>query len=133
MNQSSERAFRILIVEDYESYARMLRRLLTLEGFEVDTAATLQEAALRTLACPPDLILSDLTLPDGDGEELLTFLAAQGVPAIALTGHGAPADVRRSRAAGFVAHLVKPVEETELLNTIDRVLNGSQVPAPGSA
>jgi CheY-like chemotaxis protein len=59
-----------------------------------------------------DLILCDLGLPDGAGHEFLKQLRAAGDPtrAIALSGFGMEADIRRSLAVGFFAHLTKPVD-----------------------
>ncbi len=122
-------AKRILVVEDDERWARMVRLLLEGEGYAVETAGTVQAAAMLALANPFDLIVSDLGLPDADGEELFAFIAAQRTPAIALTGYGSPEDRRHSEELGFAAHLVKPVDPEHLFSTIEQVL-ASNVPAP---
>jgi CheY-like chemotaxis protein len=58
-----------------------------------------------------DLMISDLGLPDGTGHDLMRQLIARkrGVKAIALSGYGMEDDVQRSRDAGFIEHLTKPV------------------------
>ena len=77
-----------------------------------------------------DLLLSDISLPDGNGWELLPALDAQGrrpTHAIAMSGLGDPADQTRSRDAGFELHLVKPFRPEDLENALCRV---SAAPAP---
>lgn len=62
-----------------------------------------------------DLVISDLGLPDGTGNELMETLRTDyGLQGVALSGYGMEEDVVRSRAAGFVAHLTKPIRITEL-------------------
>jgi two-component system CheB/CheR fusion protein len=58
------------------------------------------------------VLISDLGLPDGTGHDLLGELLARGkrMTAIALSGYGTPADIEKSKAAGFATHLVKPVK-----------------------
>ena len=97
---------RILLVEDHEDTAAMMALVLRGDGHDVLDVGTAADA-LR--ACGEgcfDLIISDIGLPDLDGWELLARVRARcAVPAIALTAFGQPADVARSRAAGFDAHL----------------------------
>jgi CheY-like chemotaxis protein len=62
-----------------------------------------------------DLVLSDIGLPDGTGHALMEELRdAYGLRGIALTGYGQEEDQKRSRAAGFVAHLTKPIDFEQL-------------------
>ena len=66
-----------------------------------------------------DAVVSDIGLPDGTGIELMTSLhAAYGLRGIALSGYGMEEDLRRSREAGFVTHLVKPVDFTQLRRSL---------------
>ena len=74
------------------------------------------------LACthPFDLVISDLGLPDGDGVDLMAQLTKDyGLRGIALSGYGMAADRAKTEAAGFLSHLVKPVDFDQL----DRVLH----------
>jgi CheY-like chemotaxis protein len=80
-------------------------------------------AAARAVAasadCPPQVVVGDIGLPDGDGVDLLRELKATyhcGV--IALTGHGMHRDLERCKAAGVDFHLVKPVEVRELREAV---------------
>ncbi len=73
---------------------------------------------------PFDLVVSDLGLPDGDGYELMQQLRQRhGLSGIALSGFGMEGDVLRGREAGFLEHLVKPVNVATLDQTIRRVIH----------
>jgi PAS domain S-box-containing protein len=112
----------ILLVEDHEDTARVLGRILRNAGFEVSHAGTVAQA--RTLAAgrPFDLLISDLGLPDGSGLDLMKALReAQGMKGIALSGFGTDDDVAASEAAGFAAHLTKPVDWERLRAEIERL------------
>lgn len=113
---------RLLLVEDDEATRQILGRLLTRAGHSVVTAGTVAEAQAEALTESFDLVLSDLGLPDGTGHELMSSLRQEhGLRGIALSGYGTEEDVRRSEAAGFVAHLVKPVDISELRRTLRSV------------
>jgi PAS domain S-box-containing protein len=119
--QAALTPLRILLVDDHQDTAESLALLLRQRGFEVVVAYTMA-SALEHAASGFDLLISDLGLPDGSGRELAKRLASGGpIRAIALSGYGGDADVAASRAAGFRAHLVKPVEPARLLRVIERV------------
>ena len=63
-------AFRVLVVEDAPEYAQLVTAVLRAEQYEVMTATTLSDARDRMRSTPPDLVILDLTLPDGDGLDL---------------------------------------------------------------
>lgn len=112
----------ILFVEDHEDTARVLGRILRNAGFDVSHAGTVAEA--RTLAAGKrfDLLISDLGLPDGSGLELMKALRdAQGLKGIALSGFGTEEDLAASAAAGFAAHLTKPVDWERLRAEIEKL------------
>ena len=70
-------------------------------------------------------MLSDLGLPDGSGQDLMRELASRyGLRGIALSGYGMEEDIRRSREAGFLRHLTKPVDLQVLEATILQVTGG---------
>ena len=119
------RGLRILVVDDYAGCAKVLAVLLRREGHEVETAASARDALAAAADGPPvDLLLSDIRLPDVDGCELLRRLRAlynRDVPAIAISGNGAPADVEKCRAAGYSQLLLKPIEFPDLLAGVREV------------
>ena len=119
----AQRMRHVLLVEDHADSAEALCLLLEGEGYRVHLATSIA-AAIVSASEECDVLVSDLQLPDGSGHSLLQRLP-RPLPAIAVSGFGAPEDVKRSREAGFVDHLVKPVSGDRLLEAIARALNGS--------
>ena len=118
---AAPRPARILLVEDHPDTARIMRRLLMLDGHEVQTAGDI--ATALDLAGDNgrfDLLISDLGLPDGSGVDLMRELRSRGnrIPAIALSGYGQEEDLRRTHEAGFAAHLTKPTSPDRLAEAI---------------
>lgn len=106
---------RVFVVENNDDTRITLTQLLALMGHEVRSAATMQEALARLAQSDPDVIISDIGLPDGDGWELLQRLQLpRPVYAIAMSGYGMEEDIERSTAAGFRQHLVKPMDIDKL-------------------
>jgi CheY-like chemotaxis protein len=102
---------RILLVEDHQDSANMLALILRGDGHDVLAVGTAGEALRACGEASFDLLISDIGLPDFDGWELLVRLRENcDIPAIALTAFGRHEDRERSRAAGFDAHLPKPVD-----------------------
>ncbi|HET9930144.1 MAG TPA: ATP-binding protein [Polyangiaceae bacterium] len=112
------RVRRILVVDDNEDAAELLGYLLGTLGHTVCVANNGLNALERAAAFAPEVAVVDLGLPLMDGYELAGRLREvckdEGLRLIALTGYGQPEDRARTRAAGFDAHLVKPVEVAEL-------------------
>jgi CheY-like chemotaxis protein len=113
---------RILLVEDHQDTRHTLSRLLTHFGHQISVAAD-RQSALHIMASQNfDVILCDIGLPDGSGYEVVSETKRQHrVKAIAISGFGTEADVRRSIEAGFDFHLVKPVDLRELQEVLDQV------------
>ena len=117
-NAEPARARRVLIVEDNVDSAESLKTLLELDGHDVhsvhDGAAAL--AVVETFV--PDVALLDLGLPQMNGFDLARALRArpetQQSLLVALTGYGQSEDMKKSEAAGFDHHLVKPVDPAKL-------------------
>ena len=119
----SEKAGRLLLVEDHAPTLQMLSILLTRTGYEVTAANSIAAALHLAKTHTFDLVVSDLGLPDGTGIELMRELrAAYGLTGVALSGYGMEEDLARAKAAGFVAHLVKPIRIAELKNAINSSL-----------
>jgi two-component system, chemotaxis family, CheB/CheR fusion protein len=115
---------RVLIVDDKHDVAHMLSRLIELAGHEVRTAADGQQAVEVAEQFRPDVILMDLGMPRMDGFEAARRIREQEwgrtIRLVALSGWGKEDDKRKSRQAGFDAHLVKPPDMADL----QRVLEG---------
>jgi CheY-like chemotaxis protein len=111
-------ARRILVVEDNADARESLVALLRLAGHDVRAADTGRAAIEMVGADAPDAVLVDIGLPDIDGYEVARELRAlfPGRPLrlLALTGYGTHADRQRAFAAGFDAHIAKPVEPAAL-------------------
>jgi len=114
---------RMLVVDDNGDSAESLALLLALAGHETHVAHDGPEALTRADALRPDAVLLDLGLPGLSGYEVCRRLRvepwAREIPIIAITGWGQDDDRRRSKDAGFDAHLVKPVVFEELTALLD--------------
>jgi DNA-binding response OmpR family regulator len=116
---------RILIVEDSQLVAEAFSILFTEAGYDVDSAETVAEAIERGTSEPVDLMLLDLSLPDGDGLEILDALRKKdSLPrtTVAMTGDNDSRTRRKCLEAGCAEVLLKPVPIGELLRHIKRLL-----------
>ena len=112
------KARRILVVDDNRDSTDSLAVLLRLFGNDVRTAYDGRQALAIAHGYQPDLILLDLGLPGMTGfevaKQLRTLRGLADVVIVALTGYGTDEDRSQSRAAGFNAHFIKPVDLTAL-------------------
>lgn len=122
---------KILIVDDTPAAAYMLGRLLENIGQQVQTADCAEAALEQVRRERPDLIISDIEMPEIDGHELARRLrrepGLERMPLVALTGHGEERDRIQTKASGFDHHLVKPVS----LAALEELLR--VIPPPNSA
>ena len=117
-----QRPLKILVVEDHDDTSRVMARLLQGFGHEVRTARGLNTALAAANDEPFDLLISDIGLPDGTGVELMRQLQAiRPVKGIALSGFDSQEDVREARAAGFAAHITKPIDFARLQQLIKQL------------
>jgi len=115
----------VLLVEDDSDTQTALAAVLRRAGAQVSTAANSDEALRAYRESPPDILLSDVGLPDCDGYELLgkirAFEREQQLPetrAVALTAYTREEDRKKAFAAGFSSHLSKPVDADELIEAL---------------
>jgi two-component system CheB/CheR fusion protein len=113
---------RVLLLEDSEDVLYLLQIELEWLGYEVEATTDAEAALAASRRTPPDVIVSDLAMPDMDGFEFIQRIRAtptlRSVPAIALTGSGMDQDVERALAVGFTAHILKPIEVHDLVEQI---------------
>jgi CheY-like chemotaxis protein len=115
---------RVLVVDDELDSRELVRRLLTDRGAEVTLASSVDEALAAFAAQPPDVLLSDIGMPDKDGYDLIRGIRALGdgagsrVPAIAVTALARADDRKRAMLAGFQTHISKPVDPGELIAVV---------------
>jgi CheY-like chemotaxis protein len=118
----------ILIVDDNRDSAESLAMLLQMLGHEVRTAYDGESALIVAEQFLPDIVLLDIGLPRLSGLEVSQRmrhdLGLRDTLLIAMTGYGQEEDKRRSREAGFNAHLVKPVDFSELRALLERFAPG---------
>jgi signal transduction histidine kinase len=109
---------RILVADDNADSLESLALLLRCDGHEVYTAADGEEALRQAALCRPEIALLDIGMPKFDGVQVGRKIRAEAwgraVTLIALTGWGQDSDRKRTQAAGFDAHLVKPLDLTAL-------------------
>ena len=112
---------KVLIVEDEESMARLLRRGLQEEGHQVDHCPTADSAAQQALDIPYDVILLDWMLPDQDGVALLRGWRQRGLrtPVLMLTARGTIGEKVTGLRAGADDYLAKPFDFDELLARLE--------------
>ncbi|HEX8555422.1 MAG TPA: ATP-binding protein, partial [Sphingomonas sp.] len=121
--ENGEQGLCVLLVEDHDSTARVMARLLRAMDYHVAVANDIATAKRLVDSDRFDVIISDLGLPDGTGLDLIRHVRRTSrVPAIAVSGYGMEDDVRQSRDAGFEMHLTKPIDLSKLQSAIGRVL-----------
>jgi two-component system KDP operon response regulator KdpE len=129
----SERRARVLIVEDEPALLRALRIDLRARGYEVLTAATGQDALAQAAAQPPDAVLLDLGLPDGDGTTVIARLRTWSrVPVIVLSGRTSAQDKIGALDAGADDYVTKPFSMDELLARLRATLRRGEAIRPGT-
>ncbi len=113
----------VLVVEDDDDTRELLSLGLGLAGAEVVAVPTAREALRAIERSAPDVLLSDIGLPDEDGLELIRKVrrlpAGRGrIPAAAVTAFTLSDDAQRALRAGFQRHFRKPVETRELFRAV---------------
>ncbi len=121
----SLRGVRVLFVDDQDDARLLVRTVLGRCGAEVTTAASVADALAHVDEQPPDVIVSDIAMPEEDGFALIRKIRDERsltMPVIAMTAFGHAADRERILAAGFTRYLKKPVEPGDLAAELDEVL-----------
>jgi len=126
--EESERALRLLLIDDSQFFRNMLAPLLKASGYELALAASAEEAlALKDKGERFDLIISDIDMPGMDGLALAKHIKADpdwgNIPLIALSSHASPRLVEKSRAAGFESYVGKFDRQT-LMHTLQDYFKG---------
>lgn len=112
----------VLIVDDEADIRGFLETILSEAGARVAGAASTGEALAEVARQSPDVVLSDLAMPERDGYDFLHAFRASGAtaPVIALTALASPADRARAIEAGFDDYLVKPVDPPDVVAAVVR-------------
>jgi CheY-like chemotaxis protein len=113
---------RVLVVDDDVDAQQAIAAILELHGAEVATAASAASALAALQRRRPDVLVTDIGMPDADGYDFMRRLRdrtpGEPIPAVALTGYASSADRERALAAGFAVHLAKPVPPEDLIATV---------------
>lgn len=118
---------KVLVVDDDVTFCLMLETFLSKHGFKVQQSFSYSDAGKKLVSFKPDIVLTDLRLPDNDGLEVLKSVMHEspGIPVVLMTGY---ADIRTAVQAmklGAFDYVAKPVNPDEILLTIKRALNPS--------
>ena len=129
----------ILIVDDNRMTVKALQRILESHGHRIAVAVAGRQAIETVLGGQFDLIISDIGLPDLSGWEMMRQLRQQletrgrrAVRGIAISGFVDNDDRQKSLECGFVAHLAKPIDVTQLIETVNATLDGGLPASAGS-
>lgn len=123
---SSRQCTRILVVDDIVDVREMLTMFLTHAGFQVTSVESACEALQAARDRSFDVIISDVGMPNMNGFELATrlrrFSRYKTVPMIAVTGYSEFEDGERALQSGFTAQLVKPIDPSQLIMLVEKLL-----------
>jgi signal transduction histidine kinase/ActR/RegA family two-component response regulator len=116
----------VLVVDDEQDGRHVLARLLEECGARVTAVASARAALEAIRSEAPDLLLSDLAMPEGDGYGLLEEVRLRGydLPAIAVTAFARPEDRERAAGVGYQAHVAKPIEPAQLFEAVSSLVEG---------
>jgi signal transduction histidine kinase/ActR/RegA family two-component response regulator len=121
----SLKGLQVLAIDDEPDARELLQCILEIEQVTVRLAASVQEALSQLEDAIPDLIISDISMPEMDGYDLIRQvrrIQPHRIPAIALTANAKAEDRLSAIAAGFDAYLAKPITPEALLQKIEEVL-----------
>jgi two-component system alkaline phosphatase synthesis response regulator PhoP/two-component system response regulator VicR len=118
---------RILVVEDDPNILRQIEYNLQTNGFEVETALTGAEALKLMMTRRPDLLITDIMMPEMDGYELVAALRSDDqladLPVIMLTARTQDVDIAHGYNSGTDLYLTKPFNPGELISFVRRILS----------
>jgi signal transduction histidine kinase len=115
---------RLLVVDDDVDSRDLIEAILAEQGATVASASSARDALRLLEECRPDVLLSDIGMPDMNGYTLLRTIRAMPserggkTPAIALTAYARPSDGEQALAAGFHAHVMKPIDQSKLIAVV---------------
>jgi CheY-like chemotaxis protein len=120
---------RVLLVEDKADARDLITMMLAQDGAEVRTAVSATEALAACNEWRPDILISDIGMPEEDGYTLMKKLRAREsergghIPAIALTAYARREDRLRALSVGYESHVPKPVDPIDLVAAVASLTN----------
>ena len=122
---------RILVIEDEAANRSNLQEILESNGFEVETASSIQEAT-ENFALPTfSLIITDLRLPGQPGTDIIQL--AQGVPVLVMTSYASLRSAVDAMKLGAVDYIAKPFDQTDIVEIVSNILAKESRPQPGKS
>lgn len=124
--------FQVLVVDDNSDTRELIGFVLQQSGAQVTSVSSVGEALEALVGLRPDVLVSDIGMPDEDGYSLIRKVRAQeafggeNIPAIALTAFARDEERRLALEAGFQVHLSKPIEPDELVTVVANLVKGSK-------
>jgi CheY-like chemotaxis protein len=135
MGQLSLSGLSVLVVDDEADARELIATVLEQAGARAITASSVDEALARVVRDRPDVLLTDIGMPDADGYTLLQKVRELApdeggrIPAAALTAYSRTEDARRAFAAGFLRHVAKPVEPAFLVAQVAALAGRPTIPS----
>ena len=136
MTEAPKSGVTVLVVDDDRNAREALALALEAYGADVMAAESPAAAVVAFGRRTPDVLVTDLSMPHEDGYSLLRRVRgfseprARGIPAVAVTGYASEHDRARSLAAGFAAHIAKPVDPRTLGNVVAELVHGRTADTP---
>ena len=113
---------RILVVDDHQQIRDSIKEILDLEGYEVKTAINGKDALDQVAGFQPDLIVTDILMPDMDGYELMmkkwTDQQIYEVPIVVVSARVSKYDIAAGKALGAKKYITKPFKAQELIEAV---------------
>jgi CheY-like chemotaxis protein len=129
---------RVLVVDDEADGREAIAKVLEVRGADVTAVSTVREALSLIKKAAPDVLVSDIGMPDEDGYDLIRMVRelddaeAKHVPALALTAFAREEDCLRALSAGFQQHASKPIEPAALAVLVARLAGRLAEPSPAT-
>jgi len=127
--RTARKAPRVLVVDDDPGLAEVIELLLSREGYAAARAGSVKSALEQIAATEPDLVITDLKLPDGTGLDVIERVHAERpeLPLIMITSYSSLESAIGALRAGAIDYLVKPFLNDEFLHSVDRALNERRI------
>jgi DNA-binding NtrC family response regulator len=124
---------RVLLIDDDPGVSEVVGLLLEREGYDVQRAGSVKEARSRVHAAEPDLVITDLKLPDGTGLEVIAAVRARRprLPIIMITSYSSIESAIAALRGGAVDYVIKPFNNDEFLRAVRRALTQRRMPLAG--
>jgi DNA-binding response OmpR family regulator len=120
---------KVLIIDDSDALRSLLESILPYAGYQAVSASTGRQGLQLVSETKPDVVLTDLELPDMSGLKVLEVLNERGlaIPTIMMTGYGSEGIAARALQLGVRDYLIKPFTTEEVLSSIERALSESRL------